>query len=39
MTIGKSSDRKKEVQKNSKVMTELSFIQKMINKMKGVKKK
>lgn len=39
MTTGRNSDRKKEVAKNSKAITELSFIQKMINKMKGKKKK
>lgn len=41
MTTGQNSDPKKEkeIEKNSKVVTQLSFIRKMVDKMKGKKVK
>lgn len=39
MTTGQSSSNKKEVKKNSKVLTELSLIKRMIEKFKKSKKK
>jgi hypothetical protein len=39
MTTGQSSVKNKEVEKNSKAVTQLSFIKKMIDKFKGKKKK
>ena len=39
MTTGQNSENKKEIEKNSKAITQLSFIKKMIEKFKKKKVK